>query len=518
MAGATAANKTMVMIVLACEIISNFILSILGELLLALHSPTCRIDFLLHDFLRQGLYAAFMRQAPNKSSVAGGDRADLHTGGPPSRIRYRVLGYAVCLAAITYLDRICISLTAPLMMRDLGLNKVEMSFVFSAFTLAYAIFEIPTGWWGDRIGTRKVLTRIVVWWSCFTIGTATAFNYTSLLALRFLFGVGEAGAWPNAAKTFSRWFPVTERGTAQGIFFMGAHLAGGLTPILVTAMLGVMHWRAVFVIFGTIGFVWAWAWYRWFRDDPEMHASVDTQELGHILRGRGAASSHHLNAAGWRRILTNRSLLALCAAYFTQSYGFYFFITWLPTYLANARGFASTTLGVFAGLPLLLSVLADFFGGVTTDSLSRRFGLRIGRCGVGGFSLLLASVLLISGTAMEHAIGAVMLISLALAFSNFLLGASWGACVDIAGSHAGVVTASMNTAGQIGGFLSPIVAAFLVERYSSWSAPLYLCGILYFAGALCWWFVDPHTQILPGDVSDDQISGEATISPDLNTL
>ncbi|MGH9768231.1 MAG: MFS transporter [Blastocatellia bacterium] len=415
-----------------------------------------------------------------------------------SRVRYRVLALAVLLAAITYLDRVCISLTAPAMMRDLDLSKVEMSFVFSSFTLAYAIFEIPTGWWGDRIGTRKVLARIVVWWSSFTIATATVFNYSSLLLIRFLFGAGEAGAWPNAARTFSRWFPVAERGTAQGIFFMGAHLAGGLTPILVTVMLKVMDWRAVFVIFGAVGFVWAWGWRWWFRDEPEDHKAVSLRELEHIRRGRGETVSHHLDAKTWKRILANRSLLALCAAYFTQSYGFYFFITWLPTYLENARGFTSTKLGLFAGLPLLMSVLADFLGGITTDRMTRRFGLRIGRCGVGGVSLLLASVLLIAGTAIENAVAAVILISFALAFSNFLLGASWGACVDIAGSHAGVVSACMNTAGQIGGFLSPIIAALFVERYGSWSAPLYLCGILYFIGALCWRLIDPRKPIMSG--------------------
>jgi ACS family glucarate transporter-like MFS transporter len=415
---------------------------------------------------------------------------------PGSRVRHRVLALAVLLAAITYLDRVCISLTAPAMMRDLGLSKLQMSLVFSAFTLAYAIFEIPTGWWGDKVGTRKVLTRIVVWWSSFTIATAAAFNYASLLIIRFLFGAGEAGAWPNAARTFSRWFPVTERGTAQGIFFMGAHLGGAVTPILVTSMLAVMPWRAVFVIFGMIGFVWAWGWHRWFRDNPELHPEVSPRELEHIRHGRGALDSHHLDAAGWRRILTNRSLLALCAAYFTQGYSFYFFITWLPTYLENARGFTATRLGIFAGLPLLMSVLADFLGGITTDRMTKRYGLRIGRCGVGGVSLLLASVLLIAGTATDHAILGVVQISLALAFSNFLLGASWGACVDISGSHAGVASACMNTAGQVGGFLSPIVTALFVEQYGNWSAPLYLCGALYFVGALCWWFIDPSKPIL----------------------
>ena len=434
--------------------------------------------------MKQGDGAPEVNAAPVKEADGAG-----------SNTRYRVLALAVLLAAITYLDRVSISLTAPSMMRDLDLSKVEMSFVFSAFTLAYAIFEIPTGWWGDRIGARKVLTRIVVWWSCFTIATGAAFNYSSLQLIRFLFGAGEAGAWPNAARVFSRWFPTAERGAAQGIFFMGAHLAGGLTPILVTSMLRVMHWRSVFVIFGAVGFVWALAWRRWFRDEPEEHKAVSRRELERIQRGRGETASHHLDWATWKRILASRSLIALCAAYFTQSYGFYFFITWLPTYLENERGFTSTKLGLLAGAPLLMSVLADFLGGITTDRMTRRFGLRIGRCGVGGVSLLLASALLIAGTAIENPLAAVVLISLALAFSNFLLGASWGACVDMAGSHAGAISACMNTAGQIGGFLSPIVTALFVERYGSWSAPLYLCGILYFLGALCWRLVDPRKPI-----------------------
>lgn len=433
-----------------------------------------------------------MDQAPATESKIG-NRSVVPQG---SRVRYRVLALAVCLAAITYLDRVCIALTAPAMMRDLGLSKVEMSFVFSAFTLAYAIFEIPTGWWGDRVGTRRVLARIVVWWSSFTMLTAAAFNYASLLAVRFLFGAGEAGAWPNAAKTFSRWFPVTERGTAQGIFFMGAHLAGGLTPLLVTAMLGVMHWRTVFLIFGLIGFVWAVVWYRWFRDDPAAHAAVSAEELELIRWGRGAEAVHHFDRTMVRRLLTNRSLIALCLMYATQSYGFYFYITWLPKYLEERRGFAAATLGLVAGLPLMASVLADLFGGLTTDRIAKRYGLRAGRCGVGGVSLLLAGVLLIAGTAVSQPLLAVLLIALGAAASNFLLGAAWGTCIDVAGRHAGVVGACMNTAGQVGGFLSPIIAALLVERLGSWNAPLYVAGAVYLFGGACWWFVEPRQPVV----------------------
>ena len=146
----------------------------------------------------------------------------------PTRTRYRAAGFLLALAAVTYLDRVCISVLAPEMARDLSLTKIQMSFVFSAFAVAYAAFEIVTAWWGERIGPRRVLTRIVAWWSCFTIATSLAWNYASLLVIRFLFGAGEAGAWPNAALAFSRWMPVSERGRAQGYFFAAAHLSGGL--------------------------------------------------------------------------------------------------------------------------------------------------------------------------------------------------------------------------------------------------------------------------------------------------
>ena len=424
-----------------------------------------------------------------------------------THVRFAVLAFGVCLSAITYFDRVCISVTAQDIMRDLNLTQLEMSFVFSAFTLAYGLFEIPTGMWGDRVGTRRVLTRIVVWWSVFTVATAGAFNYISLLVIRFLFGAGEAGAWPNAARTFSRWFPTTERGTAQGIFFMGAHLAGGLTPILVALMLTVMHWRWIFVVFGLIGFVWAIAWYRWFRDEPEQHPSVGAAELELIRRGRAPAESHRLSASNWAKLLSNRNLIALCLMYFTQSYGFYFYITWLPTYLEKVRGFSATTLGVMAGLPLILSVLADLFGGLTTDSVTRRFGLRLGRSGVGAASFLVASVAMIAGTRVDDAVTAGILIAIAAAASNFTLGAAWGACLDIGGPNAGLVGACMNTAGQVGGFLSPIIVGYVVQNFSNWATPLYVTGGLYLFGGLCWFAVNPNRPIWKSAEGTAKVAG-----------
>jgi MFS transporter, ACS family, glucarate transporter len=421
----------------------------------------------------------------------------IHANGRASRTRFMVLGFGVALAGVTYLDRVCISVTAKQIMEDLSLDPVQMSYVFSAFTLAYGMFEIPTGYWGDRIGTRRVLTRIVLWWSAFTALTAAAFSYPWLLATRFLFGVGEAGAWPNVARTFSRWFPSSERGTAQGIFFMGAHLMGGLTPLLVRFMLERLPWRAVFVIFGMAGVVWATAWYRWFRDEPSQHPRVNAAELAKIESGRRVESAPSLRWADALPLLRNRNVIGLCLSYFAQTYGFYFYITWLPTYLEKARGFTSLRLGALAGLPLMLSVVADLLGGIATDRASRRFGLRWGRAGVGVVSCLGAGLAMLAGARIEDGVSAAILIAIAAAFSNLMLGASWGSCIDIGGSRTGLVGGVMNTAGQVGGFLSPIILAQIVSRFSSWSAPLYLTGLLYSMGAVAWCMVDASRPIWP---------------------
>ncbi|MBM3738564.1 MAG: MFS transporter [Acidobacteria bacterium] len=414
----------------------------------------------------------------------------------PLPVRYKVLGISVLLAAITYLDRICISMAAPFISKDLNLTDIQMGYVFSAFTLAYAIFEIPTGAWGDKVGTRKVLTRIVLWWSAFTCITGAAFSYVSLLATRFLFGAGEAGAWPNVARTFSRWFPLAERGTVQGIFFMGAHLAGGVTPWLVQQMLGVIHWRTMFVMFGSIGFLWCILWYWWFRDEPSQHKDVTPEELALIEKGRPPKSGHHLDWNVWKKILSSTTVIALCGMYFTQSYGFMFYITWLPRYLKNERGFDAGALGLLAGLPLTLSVFADLFGGLTADWMSRRYGLRVGRAITGGGSLFLAGVFVVAGTRVADPWLSAVLIAIGGGLSAFLLGAAWGTILDVGGNHTGVVGAAMNTAGQVGAFICPILASHLVQWGYSWHAPLYVTGCLYMLGALCWFKIDPTKRVL----------------------
>lgn len=429
------------------------------------------------------------------SSPHAPPEVDPTTASPATHTRYKVVAFCVALAMITYLDRACISTLAKPIRASLSLSEGQMSLVFSAFALAYAAFEIPTAWWADRAGTRNVLTRIVVWWSAFTVATAAAFNHLSLLVIRFLFGAGEAGAWPSAARTFSRWIPRSERGTVQGIFFAGAHLAGGITPFLVLYLLNYLHWRTIFVLFGAVGFAWALLWWLWFRDEPAEHPGVNDAELARISAERSPGASHHGGAAYWKRLATHRNIWALCLMYFANSYAFYFCITWLPTYLEVKHGFQAASLGILAGLPLLLSVVGDLFGGVTTDWAVGAFGPRIGRCAVGGAAYLVAAGAMLLAAVSPWGVGAAVGIAVALAASMFTLGAAWGTCLDIGGDHAGVVSAAMNTSGQVGSVLCPIVVIWLKDQTGDWNSALVLIGGLFLVGAVGWALIDPRRKV-----------------------
>ena len=417
-----------------------------------------------------------------------------------SKARYGVVGFCFALAMVTYIDRACIGVLAGTIRADLDLSMTQMGYVFSAFTFAYAIFEIPSAWWGEKIGARLVLARIVTWWSAFTMLTAAATGFVSLWLIRFLFGAGEAGAWPNATRVFSRWIPVTERGRVQGIFFSGAHLAAGLTPPLVLFLLQYVGWRSLFLIFGSLGFLWALAWLRWFRDLPADHPGVNEAELNHINSGLRAEPAGHavaLDGAMMRSLLSNPNVWLLSIVAFANSYGFYFVITWLPTFLGTL-GFSKASLALYSGLPMLFAVPADLLGGVTTDFLARRFGLRLGRALVGGIAYAVAaSAMFVATQYTNNPHVAAVLLATAGGASMFALAASWASCMEIGTAQSGLASATMNTIGQVGAMLSPIVLAWLVERSGAagrWELPLQIIASLYFVSALCWIFINPRNR------------------------
>jgi MFS family permease len=412
-----------------------------------------------------------------------------------TRARYRVVALATTLAMVTYLDRACIATLAPGIMRDLGLTTVQMGYVFTIFQLAYALFEIPTARWADRKGTRLVVSRIVVWWSCLTAATGAASSYGVLLVVRGLFGAGEAGAWPCVARTFSRWIPRRERGTAQGIFFAGAHLVGGLTPALVGWLLLFRSWRWIFVLFGAVGLAWVGVWLAWFRNDPSEHPAVNAAELQAIVADRSPDAGHASGVAYWRALFASRNMMALAVMYVPNCMIFYFCITWLPTYLRQQHGFEAASLGLFAGLPLIVSMPGDLLGGIVTDRLVARYGLRWGRCGLGAAAYVIAGAALVAAARSSTPVAAALLIAVATGLTMFTLGAAWATVIEVGRNHVGVAGATMNSLGNLAAMLNPLIVAYSVEWFHSWNLPLYVMGVLFLVGAGCWIAVDPRRPV-----------------------
>ncbi len=413
----------------------------------------------------------------------------------PTRVRHGVVAFTLLLIAVAYLDRVCISTAAPAIKSALGLSDTQMGLVFSAFTFAYALFEVPSGWFADRFGARLTLMRIVIWWSAMTVATGLAGGFVSLVAIRLLFGIGEAGAFPATARVYVRWLPRSERGRVFGLAIMTGAFAGAATQPLVVALLTRMSWRAVFALLGSMGVLWALAWWGFFRDDPRDHPRVNAGELRLIGEGDDAGVVLAHTPVPWASLARSRTLLALCAMYAGAIYGWYFYLTWLPTYLLRGRGFDLAQVGWLAALPLLAIGLGVFAGGWLSDGLSRRFGSRVGRRFSGIVGLPLAALAVVGAVATSSPIAAALLLAAAAGLAALGVAPAWAVCLEIGGAHAGVVSGAMNTFGNLGGAVSPVVVGICLERWGSWQAPLLSVAALYLVAAVCWLLVDPAQRI-----------------------
>ena len=410
----------------------------------------------------------------------------------PSRARQRMLGLILAAFAIAYLDRVCISIAAPSIQSELALSDAQMGYVFSAFTLAYALFEVPGGWLADRFGARAMLTRIVLWWSAMTAATGAAGGFASLLALRGLFGMGEAGVMPSITRAFGRWLPLRERGRAFGLTVMAGALGGAATQPLAVALLERISWRHAFPVFGAVGLVWAAVWFVWFRDDPREHRGVNAAELAVI--GCDAAPAENRRVP-WGPLVRSRDLLALCAMYFGAIYGWYFYLTWLPTYLLRARGFDLRAVGWLAALPLLAIAAGSLAGGTASDALARRFGARVGLRAPGLVGLPLAALAILAAGAARDPRNAAYLVACAAGLAALGVAPAWATCLALGGRHAGVVGGAMNTFGNLGGMLSPVVVGWCLAVGRSWETPLYTMAAGYLLAALCWLRIDPLARL-----------------------
>jgi ACS family glucarate transporter-like MFS transporter len=412
----------------------------------------------------------------------------------PTRTRQVVVFYAMVLSWLTFLDRAAIGQAAPLITRDLGLTSVQMGYVFSAFGLAYALFEIPAGLLCDGMGPRKILTRIVIWWSLFTIATGWAWNFASMWTTRFLFGAGEAGCYPSLARVFRTWLPMRERPVAEGLKAASARLGAAVAPFLVVTLLGFTSWKGVFLIFGSLGFFWAAAFYFWFRDRPSTHPSINAAELS-ILPEWEEDQGHA--SASWGRYLASPSLWLLSLQWFCHFFAFYFYITWLPTYLQQIRGVEVRRSALLAGLPVLTAALGSLAGGWALAGAIRRLrDIRRARKLVAYISYIAAAVLMLLAIRPASAELAVFLMGLSSFAAELSTPLTWTTAMDLGGRNVGAVSGAMNTIGQLGGAVAPAIVGYFAQAGSwGWTSALYSAAVVYAVGFLCWIFLDPVTPL-----------------------
>jgi len=402
--------------------------------------------------------------------------------------------FVLCLMYfVAYVDRVNIAVAAPLMRRDLGLTPIELGFIFSAFAYPYAAMQIAGGWAADRFGPRFVLTALSLLWATATILTGLAWGVGSLLAFRVLVGVGEGAAFPAATRAFTWWLPVRERGFAQGITHSFARLGGAVTPPIVLAIVAGYGWRTSFIVLGAASIGWTALWVASFRDTPDDHPWVSDAELAAIREG-GLSPRATREPTPWLQIV--RRMWLVTVVDFCYGWSLWVFLTWLPSYLSEARGFALERMALVTMLPLLAGVVSDTLGGVVSDAIYRRTGsLRLARrallvVGLGGaFAFIVPAV--VTGSAL----GAVCLLAAAFFFLELTNAVLWTLPLDIAGEHAGTAGGMMNLGFGVAGMISPVVFGVLIQRTGRYELPMFISAALLLAGAVCSLRIDPTATI-----------------------
>ena len=409
------------------------------------------------------------------------------------KVRYRVLTGLVLLSTITYLDRVCMNVVSKYVKTDLHLDNEQFGWILGAFSLAYALFEIPTGALGDKIGPRRILTRVVLWWSAFTALTGTAFNFLYLLIVRFLFGIGEAGAYPNASIVIARWFPAVEIGRAQSAIWAAGRLGGSLTPLVVIPLVHWAGWRWAFALLGLLGVGWALIWYVWFRDEPAEKAGISASEVQEIEAGRSGKHTDH--RIPWTTIIRNPDLWALMLMCHLFFYGSYFFTNWSSVYFQEGRGMSEDQTKNFISLSYFLGAIGCLVGGVLSDALTKRYGLKIGRRAVGMGGLGLSSVFfLLAGLTTDNQTAGYLL-AICVLMKDLALPVAFAVCVDIGQRNSGTVAGSMNFAGQLGGFFITILFGTIVKQTNNFNYPLFMIAGCLLVSALLWLRIDPTKTV-----------------------
>lgn len=409
--------------------------------------------------------------------------------------RYSLVIGTFLLSVLLYIDRICISVAKDPVAADLGLSDKQFGWVLSIFALGYALAQTPSGMLNDRYGPRIILTAVVSFWSFFTALTGAAWNYLSLLAIRFIFGVGEAGAFPGMARATFSWIPLRERGIVTGINFSGSRLGAAFALPAVAWLIGTLGWRVSFLVLGVIGFVWAWVWYWWFRDNPEEHESISEEEKKHIIATRQQISAKESEALSVGLLFKSKNVWLTMGQYFASNFTFFFSLTWLFPHIKAKYGLDSVEAGFYASAPLIFGAIGNYFSGFLVDriysagnwSLSRRLPAIVG--------FLLASAGLLASIFMETPVGAVVCLSLAIFGADMTLSPSWSFCVDIGKKNSGAVSGTMNMAGNIGSFITALAFPYLLEWFGKPEPFFILAAFLNMIAIFLWLKAKPERTL-----------------------
>ena len=407
-------------------------------------------------------------------------------GGSPKNF---ILAMLVILGVVTFLDRINISVAGSSIMKDLNLSAAEWGWVQSAFILSYGLMQIPMGAYGDRHGHRKVLTQIVLWWSLFTAFTGLAGGLASLLIIRFMFGVGEAGSSPCSTGVISRWFEKNEVGKAQGYVWAASRMGGALTPFVVIPIMAWLGWRAAFWLLGGLGIIWAVVWYVMYRDKTPLQLPRGGEQQEASPRGGTEGVS-------WNKILRNRQFWTICAMYFFYAFGSWFFFSWFPTFMELGRGFAKSELTYAVAVPFIMSMIGNITGGYLTDKISAKYGLKVGRKALGTSSLAISAVCMFLAAFIPGKMAVFVFLSLCFGIFDLMLPSAWALCIDLGKQHAGAISGAMNTFGNVGGFFCGILFGYLVQASGNYNLPLYMIAGMLLISAVLFSFINPEKPII----------------------
>lgn len=416
-----------------------------------------------------------------------------------SRVRVQLVFLLFVISAIAFLDRTNISVAGVQMRQEYGIDQIQLGWIFSAFLIGYAAFQVPAGWLAARFGPRKLLTWALIWWGILSVATALVptegrYAVMMLVMVRFALGLGEAAVYPAGNQFISRWVPVAERGKANGLIFAGVGAGSGLTPPLITAIMVFAGWRASFYVCAAIGLVVAVIWYVVSRDRPQEHPRVSAAELAHIESGLPPAPSEERVATPWRAIFSSRDVWGLFVSYFAFGYVVWIFFSWFFIYLTEVRGLDLASSALFGMAPFIAMTVGCLGGGVLNDAISKRFGLYAGRSGLAMVSFVLTALFLLIGSRVDNAPLAVIVLALGGGAIYLSQSSFWSVTADIAGRHTGVVSGLMNAGCQIGGAITASLTPWIAAQYG-WIAAFGTGATIIILGTVAWAFVDPRRLI-----------------------